>query len=178
MNLDHLLNCSRTMTSRPNPPAETGLLDPVSVDSLGPDSALPSRTRRRVHSLVISRSTSDGAGWNTHPNRLHRLSTNIPITLNLAACHTLRQQSLAGACRLPESPGTLAERISWGSLGYPGVLGDMAGQAMGLSNEPEPKDRFCCEMEVLSYRTVLHDPEALTFSSRPWHVLSTVVSGY
>jgi hypothetical protein len=112
----------------------------------------------------------DLAGRNADLNRLHRLSTNIPTALNPKAYRTLHQQSSAGACHLPESPETPVGRISWGSLGYPEVLEDMAGQVKGLNNEPEPKDRFCCEIQVLSYLTVLRDSEALTFSSRPWHV--------
>lgn len=105
-----------------------------------------------------------------HLNRLHRLSINIPIDPGLTACHTLRQQSWAGAYRLPESPGTQVERISWGLSGYPGVLEDMGGQVKGLSNEPEPKDQFCCKTQVLSYLTDRHDSGALTFSSTPWEV--------
>ena len=137
------------MTTQRSSPADIGLWGLASGDSSGPGSVLERKTRKRVRVAINSRNTRyslDRAGCNTHLNHRHRLSTSTPTALNLMAYHTPHQQSSVEACHLPESRGTLAERISWGWLRYPGVLGDMVGRVMGLSTEPEPKDRFCCEM--------------------------------
>lgn len=143
-------------------------------------SAIRKKTRKRVQATIISRNTGhnlDRTRRNTHLNHPHRLSTMIPTTLNLTAYRTLRQRSSVEACRLPESRETLVERISWGSLGYPGVLEDMVGEVMGLSSEPVPKGRFYCKTKAVSYRTVPSYFQTLTFSLRPWRLLA-VERGY
>ena len=112
------------------------------------------KTRKRVQVAIISRNASESldlAGSNTYPNHRHRLSTNIPTALNPTACHTPRRRSWVEACHSPESRGTLVERISWGSLGYPGVLGGMVGRVMDSSSEPELKGRFYCRIQAVSY---------------------------
>lgn len=44
----------------------------------------------------------------------------------------------------------------------------MAGQVVGLSSEPAPRDQFCCRIQVVNYPTEHRNRYALTFSLKSW----------